>query len=92
MWNVIGPVGEVTRKAAVLDRHCADIGRDPTEIARSVQPRFNLADPAAVVDELRAYIEAGFTENVIYIPPSEDDPVRAAEIAAERVLPAIIDR
>jgi hypothetical protein len=33
-------------------------------------------------------MEAGFTENIIYVPPG-DEPVRAAEIAAERVLPAI---
>jgi hypothetical protein len=61
------------------------------EIKRSVQPRFDLADPAAMVDLLHAYIEAGFTENIIYVPPG-GEPVRAAEIAAEQVLPAIVGR
>jgi F420-dependent oxidoreductase-like protein len=88
VWNVIGSVEEVVRKASVLDQHCADVGRNPAEIKRSVQPRFDPADPAAMVDLLHAYIEAGFTENIIYVPPG-DEPVRAAEIAAERVLPAI---
>jgi len=88
VWNVIGPVEEVARKATVLDQHCADIGRDPTEIRRSVQPRFDHREPAAMVELLQAYVEAGFTENVIYIPPG-DEPVRAAEIAAEHVLPSI---
>jgi F420-dependent oxidoreductase-like protein len=91
VWNVIGSVEEVVRKASLLDQHCADVGRDPAEIKRSVQPRLNPADPAAMVDLLHAYIEAGFTENIVYVPPG-DDPVRAAEIAAERVLPVIIDR
>lgn len=91
VWNVIGSVEEVVRKASVLDQHCADVGRDPAEIKRSVQPRLDPADPAAMVDLLHAYIEAGFTENIIYVPPG-DEPVRAAEIAAERVLPAIIGR
>jgi F420-dependent oxidoreductase-like protein len=88
VWNVIGSVEEVVRKASVLDQHCADVGRNPAEIKRSVQQRFDPADPAAMVDLLHAYIEAGFTENIIYVPPG-DEPVRAAEIAAERVLPAI---
>jgi F420-dependent oxidoreductase-like protein len=91
VWNVIGSVEEVVRKASVLDQHCADVGRDPAEIKRSVQPRLDPADPAAMVDLLHAYIEAGFTENIVYVPPG-DDPARAAEIAAERVLPVIIDR
>ncbi len=91
VWNVIGSVEEVVRKASLLDQHCADVGRDPAEIKRSVQPRLDPADPAAMVDLLHAYIEAGFTENIVYVPPG-DDPVRAAEIAAERVLPVIIDR
>jgi F420-dependent oxidoreductase-like protein len=90
VWNVIGPVDEVARKATVLDEHCADIGRDPAEIKRSVQPRFDPAEPAAMVDLLHAYVDAGFTENVVYVPPG-GDPVRAAEIAAERVLPAFVN-
>jgi F420-dependent oxidoreductase-like protein len=91
VWNVIGSVDDVVRKASVLDRHCADIGRDPAEIRRSVQPRFDATDPAAMVDLLHAYVDAGFTDNVVYIPPG-GDPVRAAEIAAERVLPEITRR
>jgi F420-dependent oxidoreductase-like protein len=88
VWNVIGPVDVVTRKAVVLDRHCRDIGRDPATIKRSVQPRFDPDDPGAMVELLHQYLKAGFTENVIYIPPG-GDPVRAAEIAAEQVLPAV---
>jgi alkanesulfonate monooxygenase SsuD/methylene tetrahydromethanopterin reductase-like flavin-dependent oxidoreductase (luciferase family) len=91
VWNVIGPVDEVVRKAAVLDEHCAAIGRDPSTIARSVQPRLDPDDPVAIVDVLHAYYEAGFTENVVYIPPVQH-PVRIAEVVAEQVLPAFSDR
>jgi hypothetical protein len=38
VWNVIGPVEVIVRKASVLDQHCADVGRDPLEIKRPVQP------------------------------------------------------
>ena len=91
VWNVIGSVEDLVRRSAVLDRYCADIGRDPATIKRSVQPRFDANDPAATVDLLHACIEAGFTENVVYIPPG-DQPVRAATIAAEQVLPEIARR
>jgi F420-dependent oxidoreductase-like protein len=88
VWNVVGSVDELSRKAAVLDEHCAAIGRDPGTIKRSVQPRFADMDPSAMVDLLHEFTAAGFTENVVYIPPC-DEPVRAAEIAAERILPEI---
>jgi F420-dependent oxidoreductase-like protein len=91
VWNVIGPVDEVARKAAVLDEHCAAIGRDPTTIRRSVQPRLDPADPLAIVDLLHEYRDAGFTENVVYIPPV-DEPVRIAELVAEQVLPVFGER
>src|SRR5262249_19792049 len=86
VWNVIGPIDAVVRKAGILDQHCAKVGRDPTTIKRSVQPRLDPADPVAVTDLLHTYYDAGFTENVVYIPPVEN-PVRIAEIVADRVLP-----
>jgi alkanesulfonate monooxygenase SsuD/methylene tetrahydromethanopterin reductase-like flavin-dependent oxidoreductase (luciferase family) len=38
---------EFRHKSAVLDDHCAAIGRDPTEIIRSAQVFFTSGDPAA---------------------------------------------
>lgn len=91
VWNLIpASLDDARRKAAVLERHCADVGRDPSEIRRSVQPRLNPAEPGATVDYLREAADAGFTENVVYLPPG-CDPVRAAEIAAERILPEFRD-
>jgi alkanesulfonate monooxygenase SsuD/methylene tetrahydromethanopterin reductase-like flavin-dependent oxidoreductase (luciferase family) len=34
-WNVSGPPAELAHKRAVLDAHCADVGRDPSEIVRT---------------------------------------------------------
>ncbi|MFD8496809.1 LLM class F420-dependent oxidoreductase [Amycolatopsis sp. NPDC059657] len=36
IWHGFGDPEIVERKVAVLDRHCADLGRDPSEIERSV--------------------------------------------------------
>ena len=50
VWNAPGgSPAEVAELSAVLDGHCADIGRDPAEIRRSVQIRVP-ADAAALVD------------------------------------------
>ncbi|MBM4268465.1 MAG: LLM class F420-dependent oxidoreductase [Deltaproteobacteria bacterium] len=35
MWNMGGSVDVIRQKSAVLDRHCADLGRNPAEIERS---------------------------------------------------------
>jgi F420-dependent oxidoreductase-like protein len=86
VWNVIGSVEEAARKASILDEHCTEVGRDPAAVRRSVQPRFDHAEPNRMVDLLHEYRAAGFTDNVVYVPPGTD-PVRAATIAAEQVLP-----
>jgi F420-dependent oxidoreductase-like protein len=89
VWNVVGSVEEVTHKSAVLDQHCADIGRDPSTLKRSIHPRFDPANPSAYVDLLHSYMEVGFTDNIVNLP-LDVDQIKAAEIAAERVLPAFV--
>jgi F420-dependent oxidoreductase-like protein len=86
VWNAMGSVDECVRKAEVLKGHCEDVGRDPAEIKHSTQLRFEPDKPDELVRQLEAFIAAGFTENIIYVS-SEGEPVRAAEIAAEKVLP-----
>lgn len=41
IWHGFGSADTIAHKHEVLDRHCADIGRDPDEIERSagVSPR-----------------------------------------------------
>ncbi len=36
IWHGFGDVEVVERKVRILDQHCADVGRDPAEIERSV--------------------------------------------------------
>jgi F420-dependent oxidoreductase-like protein len=86
VWNTGGPVEECVRKAGVLEEHCAEVGRDPGEIARSVQVRYG-GDAGATVAELEEYIGAGFTDNLVIV--SGPDPVRAAHEVAEQILPRI---
>jgi probable F420-dependent oxidoreductase len=47
IWHSFGDAATLTRKNAVLDAHCADVGRDPAAIERSIgvrQPPDQVAD------------------------------------------------
>jgi F420-dependent oxidoreductase-like protein len=52
-WNVWGDVETLRHKMAVLDRHCADVGRDPSRIQRSAVALLFLSDDAEFVERLR---------------------------------------
>jgi probable F420-dependent oxidoreductase len=44
VWHGFGDVEVLRRKSAILDEHCAAVGRDPSEIERSVGVRGNPAE------------------------------------------------
>ncbi|MEU3272907.1 LLM class F420-dependent oxidoreductase [Saccharomonospora sp. NPDC006951] len=44
IWHGFGDVEVASRKMRILDQHCADVGRDPAEIERSVGVRGNPED------------------------------------------------
>ena len=94
VWNASGTAGQEGAMEASkrLDEICAEIGRDPAEIRRSMQMPSG-GDPAELADRLHRHYEAGFTELVVMLSggsmPTAPDPVRTAEMVAERVLPEI---
>jgi probable F420-dependent oxidoreductase len=51
IWHSFGDLNTFTRKNGILDGHCADVGRDPGQIARSIGVS---APPAQVADGLVA--------------------------------------
>ncbi|MGI9006675.1 MAG: LLM class F420-dependent oxidoreductase [Streptosporangiaceae bacterium] len=80
VWNAAGgSPDEVAEVSAVLDQRCAEIGRDPAQIRRSVQVRV----PEAV-DELlgtaRSFGAVGISDIVLVL--SGRNPARQAEQAA----------
>lgn len=60
-WNSFGPPETFAHKNSVLDNWCAEIGRDPAEIERTVA-----IDPADI-DQLDAFIEAGATHIIVMV-------------------------
>src|SRR5689334_553387 len=79
VWNAPGgSPEEVAELSAVLDGHCADVGRDPAEIRRSVQLRVP-ADLAGLVEQVAGFTAVGVTEIILIVAA---DPVAQAERVA----------
>ena len=52
-WNVWSTPEVFAHKSGVLDGHCRDLGRDPSEIHRSTQALLFLSDDQAFLDRMR---------------------------------------
>ncbi len=80
---------EVAHKLEVLEAHCADQGRDPAEIERTILAMGNpLEDPDGFVASMTAYARHG-VELVELMPMG--DPVAYTTEVAERIIPALAD-
>jgi F420-dependent oxidoreductase-like protein len=92
-WNSFGTPEQIRERGAVLDESCAAIGRDPSEIVRSLYywvARAN-GDPwsstDAFLDVVGRYREAGIEEFILDHP--RDDQLDVLERVAADVLPAL---
>ena len=61
LWNGFGPPETWIHKNNVLNNWCAEVGRDPNEIERTV----SLNNPNDISDNLDAYVEAGATHLIL---------------------------
>ena len=83
-WNsTLGDVDEWRRKGEVLDRHCADVGRDPSEIERSINVRLNAGDdPRSLQPVIDGWKEAGADVCIVGLGTPHDvrvvEPLAAA--------------
>ncbi len=69
VWNAAGgDAAEVARLSSVLDGHCADVGRDPAEIRRSVQIRFE-GDTDALLVAVEEYVAVGVGDVIVMLMP-----------------------
>lgn len=60
-WNSFGPPAKFAHKNAVLDRWCADLGRDPAQIERTV------AISPKDVPDVDAFLAAGATHLIVML-------------------------
>lgn len=60
MMNVMGPLSVVRHKIEVLERHCADVGRDPGEIVKSVFVPVFPSENQEHIDRISQAVSIGF--------------------------------
>jgi alkanesulfonate monooxygenase SsuD/methylene tetrahydromethanopterin reductase-like flavin-dependent oxidoreductase (luciferase family) len=92
-WNSHGTVAEIRERNAILDEHCAAIGRAPASIRRSLYywvPRSDddpWASTDAFLDVVGRFREVGIDEFILDGP--RDDQLGTLERVAAEVLPKI---
>ena len=66
LWNIPGgDIDDAVRRSALLDRYCAEIGRDPATITRSIYLSVSYDQPRSTQDAIRQALDAGFPHIVL---------------------------
>jgi alkanesulfonate monooxygenase SsuD/methylene tetrahydromethanopterin reductase-like flavin-dependent oxidoreductase (luciferase family) len=88
LWNIPGgDLDDAVARSALLDRYCAEIGRDPSAIARSIHLPVAYDDPARTRAAIAQALGAGFTHVVLGL--SAPYPAQVARwVADELVTPS----
>ncbi|MEU7912930.1 LLM class flavin-dependent oxidoreductase [Microbispora bryophytorum] len=69
LWNIPGgDIDDAVGRSALLDRYCAEIGRDPTSITRSIHLPVSYDRPGPTRDAIGEAIDAGFRHIVLGLP------------------------
>src|SRR5215204_2126693 len=89
IWNAVGTPDEGGALNQRLDAACAEEGRDPASLVRTVSPRINLLESEeAFIDGVAAYRAAGFRD--IYLPwPRTESELPVLRQVAREVIPAM---
>jgi F420-dependent oxidoreductase-like protein len=93
--NVFGSPENVARKYAILDAHCAAVGRDPREIERSTLQNVRLGpqgaarteSPGQVVDRFAELSDAGVEHVIFELKDAHVDEYR--DVVGRDIVPAL---
>jgi alkanesulfonate monooxygenase SsuD/methylene tetrahydromethanopterin reductase-like flavin-dependent oxidoreductase (luciferase family) len=70
VWNIPGgDIEDAVGRSALLDRYCAEIGRDPALITRSMHLRVSYDQPSVTRHAIGEATDAGFQHIVLGLPP-----------------------
>jgi alkanesulfonate monooxygenase SsuD/methylene tetrahydromethanopterin reductase-like flavin-dependent oxidoreductase (luciferase family) len=68
-WNIPGgDIEDVRSRSALLDRYCAEIGRDPASITRSIHLGVSYDEPDVTRTAIDEALGAGFTHVTLGLP------------------------
>jgi F420-dependent oxidoreductase-like protein len=84
--NLFGGPDDVRHKLDVLERHCADVGRDPAEITKTIL--YTVRDPMQAAEKIAAYTAIGVDGVVVNMPDVADlDKLATTGETLRKVLP-----
>ena len=85
LWNIPGgDIDDAVRRSALLDRYCAEIGRDPASITRSIHLPVSYDQPGATRKAIGEAIDAGFRHIVLGL--SAPYPPDVAQWVADKLI------
>ena len=85
VWNIPGgDIADAVARSALLDRYCADIGRDPAEVTRSIFLPVSYDQPATTREAIGEAVGAGFRHVVLGLPAPY--PVGIARWVADELI------
>ncbi|WP_245642655.1 LLM class flavin-dependent oxidoreductase [Nonomuraea candida] len=88
LWNIPGgDIDDAVSRGKLLDRYCADLGRDPATIVRSIALQVSYDRPALTRAAIGEALDAGFRHVVLGLPAPYPDGV-ARWVAGELVAPS----
>jgi alkanesulfonate monooxygenase SsuD/methylene tetrahydromethanopterin reductase-like flavin-dependent oxidoreductase (luciferase family) len=85
IWNMPGgDLDDAVGRSALLDRLCAEVGREPASITRSIILPVSYDQPAATRNAIRGAVGAGFTHVVLSLPAPY--PAGVAQWVADEII------
>jgi len=89
LWNIPGgDIDDAISRSALLDRYCAETGRDPAAITRSIYLPVDFEQPGVTRGAITQALTAGFTHVVLGLPAPY--PAGAAQwVADELISPSV---
>lgn len=92
VWNCTGESpAEFAELSGVLDEHCADVGRDPAQIRRTIQLRLpETADDA--LTQIEQYAQAGADDVILIVVAKPEEPDAEQAVAQAERAAALLPR
>src|SRR5487761_1161491 len=85
LWNIPGgDIDDAVRRSALLDRYCAEIGRDPASVTRSIYLPVSYDQPGITQDAIGKAIDAGFQHVVLGL--SAPYPANVAQWVTDKLI------
>ena len=90
LWNIPGgDIADAAQRSALLDRYCAEAGRDPAAITRSIHLPVSYDQPGITRAAIGEALDAGFRHVTLGLPAQPYPAGAARWVADELIIPSV---